>query len=221
MPTRVVESRSVADTLAVGAAIARASRPGDIIALDGELGAGKTQLVRGIAQGLGLDPRQVASPTFVIAHEYEPAPGVNDRDAPVLVHIDAYRLTGPGDLDTIGWGEDGRETRDGAVVAIEWATRIAAALGDDLLRVTLEHTHTGRRITLLPQGNWQQRKIDVNANTPIASKCPICKADAPRAGNEAYPFCSDRCRKIDMGRWFDQRYTISRPVEQADLEEGD
>lgn len=57
-------------------------------------------------------------------------------------------------------------------------------------------------------------------NRPF-TKCPICGADAARDGNAAYPFCSDRCRKIDMGRWFDERYTISRPIEQADLEEGD
>lgn len=157
-PFQTIESRSVADTMAVGEAIARVAKPGDIIALDGELGAGKTQLVRGLARGLGLDPHHVASPTFVIAHEYEP-PEADAPDAPVLVHIDAYRLTGPGDLDTIGWGEDGQETRDGAIVAIEWASRIASALGDDLLRVTLEHTDAGRRITLIPQGNWQQRTI--------------------------------------------------------------
>ena len=213
----VVESNSVEQTMAVGQAIARAAQPGDIIALDGELGAGKTQLVRGMATALDIDPYQVASPTFVISHEYEP----EDESLPVLVHVDAYRLTGPGDLDTIGWGEDGHELRDGAIVAIEWAERVADGLGDDLLNVHIEHTDIGRRLTLTPQGPWQQRDLQVMQDAPDKpkTKCSICGAAATDPA--VFPFCSERCRKIDLGRWFDGRYLVSRPIEQADLEEGE
>jgi len=137
-------------TRRVGEAVGRAARAGDVIALVGELGAGKTQLVRGLAAGLGLDAGAVSSPTFVLMHEYEPA----DADGLALVHIDAYRLTGPDELATIGWGE---ELWEGAVVAVEWADRVAAALGDAALTITLEHTPEGRRLTFTAGTAWAKR----------------------------------------------------------------
>ncbi|MFW5681397.1 MAG: tRNA (adenosine(37)-N6)-threonylcarbamoyltransferase complex ATPase subunit type 1 TsaE, partial [Phycisphaeraceae bacterium] len=70
-PRLELYSAELADTLAIGRAIATLCREGDVLALAGELGAGKTQLVRGLAEGLGLDPTYVASPTFVFVHEYE------------------------------------------------------------------------------------------------------------------------------------------------------
>src|SRR5690606_14193324 len=98
-----LQSRSASDTTSIGAAIGRLAKQGDIIALQGELGAGKTQFVRGLAMGMGIDPRSVSSPTFVFVQEYEP----EDPEALVLVHIDAYRLQGPSDLAGIGWGDAG------------------------------------------------------------------------------------------------------------------
>lgn len=148
-----LQSRSASDTTSIGAAIGRLAKQGDIIALQGELGAGKTQFVRGLAMGMGIDPRSVSSPTFVFVQEYEPV----DPEALVLVHIDAYRLQGPSDLAGIGWGDAGEDLRHQAVVAIEWADLITPALGDDWLNVRIEHAEAGREITIQPHGNWSQR----------------------------------------------------------------
>lgn len=159
--TITIETTCTEQTVCLGEVIGRCCKAGDLIALQGELGAGKTQLVRGIAQGMGLNPRQVSSPTFVMMQEYEPAPPESPETKkgdkyiiPVLVHIDAYRITSPDELESIGWSGHGQELRDNAVVAIEWAKLIRPALGDDLLWVQIEHTPAGRRVTLSPEGDW-------------------------------------------------------------------
>ncbi len=150
-----LSAHSVEQTMAIAGIVAKAARPGDLIGLVGELGAGKTQFVRGLAVGLGISSRQVSSPTFVFLQEYPVDEA--DPDALVLTHIDAYRLNGPGDLATIGWEGEGQELRRGAVLAVEWADRIEHALGLDWLKITLEHTDTGRAITLSPRGVWRDK----------------------------------------------------------------
>ena len=127
----VIQTTSVEQTVQLGEAIGKCCKPGDIIALQGELGAGKTQLVRGIAQGLGLNPRQVSSPTFVMVQEYERPEDQQEGDKymiTVLVHIDAYRIGSPDELESIGWTGQGEELRENAVVAIEWATLIGSTV---------------------------------------------------------------------------------------------
>lgn len=160
-------SNSVEATVAVGDAIAKLFRPGDLVGLIGDLGAGKTQMVRGMAAGLHIKPNRVSSPTFVFLHEYPPEG--NDTTTPVLAHVDAYRLSGTDDLASIGWDSDGRELRRGAVLVVEWADRITDALGEDWLEVRLEHHDAGRRITLSPHGNWRARmavlRADINQLT--------------------------------------------------------
>jgi len=152
-------TKSPDQTIALGIAIAGCCSETDIIALDGELGAGKTHLTRGLAIGLGIDPRSVSSPTFVMVQEYEPKSQASqsDSDALLLVHIDAYRLKGPDDLTSIGWDEDGRELRAGSVLAIEWAALIMPALGPDYLHVEIAHDTEGRCITITPRGGWVAR----------------------------------------------------------------
>lgn len=146
-------SHSIDHTMAIAMAVARCTQEGDIIALRGPLGAGKTQFVRGLATGLGIDPAQVTSPTFVLIHEYE-----NPRGRPILVHIDGYRISGPGDLDSIGWEPGGAELADAAIVAIEWADRLGNQLGRHYLAVELAHeSQNHRRIAVTPYGNWISR----------------------------------------------------------------
>src|SRR5690349_20654727 len=88
-------------TQALGRSLARVLAPGDVILLEGDLGAGKTTFVRALASGLGIDPGTVSSPTFVMVNQYRPAaPG-----SPELVHVDAYRLRSPDDLDSLGWDQ--------------------------------------------------------------------------------------------------------------------
>lgn len=191
--------------MAVGRAVAALARPGEVVALDGELGAGKTQFVRGMAEALGAGPDQVASPTFVLVHEYE-------GGRLPLVHVDAYRMGGADELVELGFDE----LRDGAVVAVEWAARVGEALGDDRLEVFIEHAGGHKRlITFTARGAWADRANQLNV-TP----CPICGAPA-MAAMEHYPFCSKRCRRVDLGRWLDEDYKVSRPIEQRDLDEGD
>ena len=150
-----INTTSAEETVRVGAALGRCCAAGDIVALQGELGAGKTQLVRGLAEGLGLEPRHVSSPTFVLMQEYESA---DDRDDhPTLVHIDAYRIKSEEDLTSIGWLGRGEEMRENAVVAIEWAALIEPALGDDVLWINITHEPFGRCVVLSARGAWQAK----------------------------------------------------------------
>jgi tRNA threonylcarbamoyladenosine biosynthesis protein TsaE len=113
----------------LGQAIGRVLRGGETIALYGPLGAGKTALVRGIAQGLGASPMAVTSPTFVVIHEY-------DQGRLPLVHVDLYRIRTPCELESTGLIEhfSGR-----TVTVIEWADKGLAALPQDRIEVTLSH----------------------------------------------------------------------------------
>ncbi|MEM1444677.1 MAG: tRNA (adenosine(37)-N6)-threonylcarbamoyltransferase complex ATPase subunit type 1 TsaE [Planctomycetota bacterium] len=141
------------DTVALGRAIGALVAVGDAIALDGQLGAGKTQLVRGLAEGMGLNPKDVSSPTFVFVQEYTPEEA--QAHTPVLVHIDAYRLDSAEQLDSIGWSD---ELLDGAVLAVEWAPRIAQALGPNRLEIKIEHLEDARRsVAVSAKGSWVSR----------------------------------------------------------------
>lgn len=153
-----IDSPSVAQTMALGAAIGRLVRAGDVIGLSGELGAGKTQFVRGLAQGMGMDARQVASPTFVLMREYARV----EKSGLVLVHIDAYRLGQAEAMATIGWEGEGEELRAGAVVAVEWAEMVEQVLGADVLRVRMRHGGAGRIIEIMGRGMWEGRMGQVN-----------------------------------------------------------
>jgi tRNA threonylcarbamoyladenosine biosynthesis protein TsaE len=120
-------------THALGVALGQRLRAGDIVELIGELGAGKTRLVRGIAQGAGHDPDEVSSPTYVLMSEHR-TPG-----ATPILHIDAYRIAGAEELRDAGYDH----AAPGALVLIEWADRLEGALdagaAQGVLRIELEH----------------------------------------------------------------------------------
>jgi len=128
------QSDSEERTVQLGSLLARALNAGDVVCIEGELGAGKTRLVRGIAIGLGMDPSCVSSPTYVIVNEYlHPAGGL------ALTHMDAYRLTEDeaDDLETLlGWRSVDAER---AIAAIEWASRIGHLLPEGAVRVSIQH----------------------------------------------------------------------------------
>lgn len=147
----VYECADVDATRALAADLARSLQPGDVIALDGPLGAGKTTFVRGMAAALGIDPAIVSSPTFVVVNNYPVPPGAAGALAGgTLVHVDAYRLSGADDLDSLGWermfNEDG-SARGRAAGVIEWPGRVEAALprGARLIRVTITPTGADSR----------------------------------------------------------------------------
>lgn len=130
------------ETELIGAAIGQVLCEGDVIALIGDLGAGKTALVHGIVSGLGVPPTVVTSPTFMLMHQY--------HGRLPLTHMDLYRLRSPEEAEAIGLAEVFAE--DG-VTAIEWADRFPSLLPSDRLEVRLSHrTVTTRSIQFMAQG---------------------------------------------------------------------
>ena len=113
MPQHV--TRSEADTAAVARDLARSLQPGDVLLLSGNLGAGKTAFVRGLAEGLGVDPAEVSSPTFTLVHEY-----LGGRLP--LYHADLYRL------ERAATDDLGLEELNSGVLAIEWPDRLTHSL---------------------------------------------------------------------------------------------
>lgn len=107
-------SHSEQDTRRIAADLAAALQPGAVVLLSGDLGAGKTAFVRGLAEGLGLDPGEVTSPTFTLVHEYR-------GGRLPLLHVDLYRLD-RADLDEIGLDQD---LAAEGVTAVEWSERLA------------------------------------------------------------------------------------------------
>lgn len=122
--TRTYTVRSVEETWQVAAEVAALLRPGRVVALHGDLGAGKTTFVQGIGLALGVK-RPVTSPTFTLSTEYA-TPRFK------LVHMDLYRLSGPDDLLTIGFPE---YLETGAVVAVEWPERAGDLIPPEALHV--------------------------------------------------------------------------------------
>jgi tRNA threonylcarbamoyladenosine biosynthesis protein TsaE len=209
----VRRSESLAATAALGRQLAGLLRPGDVVALDGELGSGKTTLVRAILVGLGRDAGVVSSPTFVVMNEY---PG-----EPPVVHADAYRLAGDDELGTIGWE---RALDGSAIVLVEWADRIRPSLPPTLAGIRLEHTGSdSRRATISIPPAWLDRPglmhLAQHPGDRGATLCPITGAAVP-ADSPSWPFATDEARLADLYRWMHGRYTISRNAEEADLDEG-
>ena len=129
-------SNSPGETEALGAALAKLLWPGAVVAFTGDLGAGKTAFVRGMAQGLGVAGR-VTSPTFTIVNEYE-------GGRLPLFHFDLYRFASSDELFEIGW-ED--YLRRGGVCAVEWSENAAGALERDTVRVDLRRgAEDGQRV---------------------------------------------------------------------------
>lgn len=114
MNSQSYTSNAEAETRAIAARLAADLAPGAVVLLSGDLGAGKTAFVRGLAEGLGIDPGEVTSPTFTLVHEYR-------GGRLPLVHVDLYRLDSA-DFDEIGMDS---ELANAGVVAVEWAERLS------------------------------------------------------------------------------------------------
>jgi len=139
MSKLMVDAGDLEGTLQLGRRLGAALAVGHVVGLVGPLGSGKTTLVKGIAEGAGVnDLRQVNSPTFVIVNQYETNPGTTPLR---IYHIDTYRLRGGADLEALGFDE---MCTQGAAV-IEWAERVQDLLPRDRLTITIEPLDGRRR----------------------------------------------------------------------------
>lgn len=129
-----VVSKSAEVTQRLGEQLGAKMAPGDVLALIGELGSGKTTFVQGLAKGLGINPDLVKSPTFVLLREY---PG-----RVPMTHIDGYRLEGP---ESAMWLDVDWLFSRKKVTAIEWADRVAGCLPDDYLELRFAHRTSNQR----------------------------------------------------------------------------
>jgi tRNA threonylcarbamoyladenosine biosynthesis protein TsaE len=213
-------------TQAVARALGDVASVGDVLLLSGELGAGKTTLVRALVGALGHDVAMVSSPTFVLMNRYA-TPGQI-----TVLHVDAYRLTGSDDLDTIGWDD---ALQQDAVLAVEWPERIAPAIDDlragepsRVARLRLSHAgEHARLLELRAPAGWARRPAigrmlalasRVIGHAGGATRCPVTgQPVAPGAPH--WPFASEQARLADLGRWLSGAYVIGRPLDEQDADD--
>ncbi len=150
-------------TETIGEELGRQLAPGDVVSLVGELGAGKTVFVRGVARGLGCDG--VSSPSFMIVQEY--------RGKHPVFHCDFYRLRTARELEAIGWEE---YLGGQGIVLIEWGNLIPEALPAEFLEVRIEpveHSDDDRNLQFIPRGSRYQ--ILFNEFLASVGDCPPLK----------------------------------------------
>src|SRR3954466_5534209 len=133
-PPRVVQTSSEEETATIGRQLATGLTAGDVLLLYGELGAGKTAFVRGLAEGLGVPREEVSSPTFTLIQEYR-------GGRLTLFHVDLYRIEDPREFDELGPDEIAED----GVLAIEWAEKLPAAPRRGVIVVRIAHGDDDRR----------------------------------------------------------------------------
>jgi tRNA threonylcarbamoyladenosine biosynthesis protein TsaE len=180
-----IVSRSAEETRILGAALAPLLVPGDVISLSGDLGAGKTVFVQGLATALGVE-KQVTSPTFTIVHEYK-------GRYPIL-HVDVYRLNSFQEVLDLGFEE---LLDPSAVMVVEWGEAVAPLLPRrylriDIMRDPMTERENDRRLTFMPYGFDWRRKLEsmkltaetlLDAASPTDAPAPRFEEGAPQWGH--------------------------------------
>jgi tRNA threonylcarbamoyladenosine biosynthesis protein TsaE len=158
MNTKTITTDSVEQTLNLACRLAKHLPRPAVIALSGQLGAGKTHFIKGLGLGLGLNPAKICSTTFVLIAEY--------GEQPKLVHIDAYRFKAPHELEDIGWYELLEEPD--TLIAVEWADKIVSILPSERLDVTIEilGDHQ-RKFILTPFGPHCTAAVEKTLSEPV------------------------------------------------------
>lgn len=214
-------------TEAFARALAAMLRPGDVVTLEGELGAGKTTLVRHLASALGIAPGAVSSPTFVVINQYAiPADRAHPLASGQLIHVDAYRVHDPNELENAGWDHlfDLRGRPMGTAAAIiEWPSRIAEVIPKEACQIVLETTGPdSRRAAISMATAWLDGDSSRDAARRVIEsapvRCPVTRewVEPTRA---SYPFSSDRARLADLHKWFSGEHSISREIRPEDDED--
>lgn len=144
----VLETNSAEETVRLGTILGGLLQAGDVITLNGDLGAGKTCFASGVARGLDITQR-VTSPTFTLINEY------NGRLP--FYHLDVYRLTSPEELEDLGYEE---YFYGSGVTVIEWAERIERYLPNERLDIFIEADEEGRILKLIPRGIRHDKLVE-------------------------------------------------------------
>jgi tRNA threonylcarbamoyladenosine biosynthesis protein TsaE len=144
----IIDLEDEAATAALAARVGSLLRPGDMVALRGDLGAGKTAFARALIQSLGDPDDEVPSPTFTLVQTYETPAGS-------IWHFDLYRLSGPDEVIELGWDE----VRADGIALVEWPDRLGSLLPADRLdiQITFGASPSTRRATLTGHGGWADR----------------------------------------------------------------
>ncbi len=157
----VIQSKSTSQTIRVGKSIGSRLRPGDVVALTGELGAGKTQFIKGLAAGAGVGkPTYVSSPSFTLINEY---PG-----RVPFYHVDLFRLESQKEAEGLGL-ED--YLHGGGITAIEWADKIPSLLPKEMLSIHIVYTGKNTRsIEIMGKGKRYEELINEVMNSESGAR---------------------------------------------------
>lgn len=185
----------------------------------GEMGSGKTTFARAVSGALGADERMISSPTFVVVNEY---PCVIQGDKGRVIHVDAYRLNGQDDTESLGWDTlfgKGGEALGNSVAMVEWPERIEELLARNgqLVNVRIRATGAGERGFEfdLPRA-WLDRPGAALFLERAVVACPIT-GEMVSPVSPSYPFISEKARLADLNRWFTGAYSSRRDLSHEDM----
>lgn len=218
MPQFERVSESLEHTSVIAKDFAAVLRRGDLVRLVGEMGAGKTTFVREVAGAMGADVSMVSSPTFVLMNIYPCKVGGEDG---AIAHLDCYRFGDSDELEALGWD---RVCDDGSVRLVEWPERIDEVLGDEeadqsVCTITISHVDEGvRGFVIEVPDSWMERASAMALKARDAVKCPVT-GEVVHPECPSWPFVSEQARLSDLHGWMSEKFTITRPIEQADLDQ--
>lgn len=170
MSELVCTTRSAAETLELGRALGRELLAGDVVALCGDLGSGKTVFVRGIAEGVGADPDEVRSPTFTLCHSY--------FGRLILHHFDLYRLEEQEELFQLGFDE--YLDPEDAVTAVEWGDKFSMFMPNDALWVRFDmHGPQERQVSFHVGEGGRGERLLQRLRAAIVDRFSVDGVEAP------------------------------------------